>query len=261
MKIDGKTEIYGILGDPIKQVAGPRLMNAIYERNRDNKVLIPFHVNQDSLKSVINGLKKIQNFKGAIITMPHKIEVVKYLDEASDEVKMIGACNVIKRTSEGIIKGELLDGKGFIQGLKNNKHFVESKKVFLLGCGGAASAIAFALCKNKIHQLSIFNRTKSKAMKLIDKLTKAYPTIDISYSDHVSNDLDILINGTSVGMKEGDKPLLSLSNLDPNTLVVDIIISPEMTCTLKEAIQKGCKIHKGIAMLEGQLELMNEFMN
>ncbi|PTX58390.1 shikimate dehydrogenase [Kordia periserrulae] len=261
MKIDGKTKIYGILGDPIKQVATPELMNSIFKKNGENKVLIPFHVNQVSLELTIQGLKKIQNFKGAVITMPHKVEILKYLDETSDEVKMIGACNVIKRTPEGIIKGELLDGKGFIQGLKSNNHFVESKRVFLLGCGGAASAIAFALCENKIQKLSIFNRTKSKAMKLIDKLTKAYPNIDISYSDNVSNDLNILINGTSVGMKESDKPLLSLSNLNSNTLVADIIISPEMTCTLKQATQKGCQIHKGIAMLEGQIKLMNEFMN
>ena len=261
MKIDGKTEIYGILGDPIKQVATPELMNSIYRKNGLNKVLIPFHVNQNSLESTITGLKKIQNFKGAVITMPHKAEIVKYLDEASDEVKQIGACNIIKRTPDGIIKGSLLDGKGFIQGLKNHNHSIESKSVFLLGCGGAASAIAFALCENKIKSLTIYNRTKTKAIKLIDKLKSIYSDIEISFSNKIPKGVDILINGTSVGMKENDKPLLSLSDLDSKTLVTEIIISPEMTCTLKKGIEKGCQIHKGIAMLEGQIRLMNEFMD
>lgn len=261
MKIDGQTEIYGILGDPIKQVATPELMNAIYKEKGENKVLLPFHVNQNALASAINGLKKIQNFKGAVITMPHKTAIVKYLDETTEEVKRIGACNVIKRTPEGTIKGTLLDGKGFIQGLKTHHYTVEAKTIFLLGCGGTAAAIAFALCENNIKKLSIFNRTKSKAIQLIAKLKAHYPSIEIVFSDNISNETDILINATSVGMKENDRPLLSLANLDFRTLVADVIISPEMTCTLKDATQQGCKIHKGIAMLEGQIKLMNEFMN
>jgi shikimate dehydrogenase len=261
MKIDGSTKIYGIIGDPIKHVAVPKLMNALYEKNAENKILIPFHVKQYSLESIINGLKKIQNFKGAVITMPHKTEIVKYIDEAPNEVQRIGACNVIKRTTKGTIKGDLLDGNGFVQGLKSNNHSLKAKNIFLLGCGGAASAISYALCENKIKKLAIYNRTKSKAIKLIEKLKLAYPNIEIYYNDNISKDIDILINATPVGMKENDKPILSLSNINSKTLVAEIITSPEITCTLKAALEKGCKIHKGIAMLEGQIKLMNEFMD
>lgn len=260
MKIDGKTQIYGILGDPIQQVAVPELLNSMYSKQSINKVLVPFHVHQNTLETVILGLKNIQNFKGAIITMPHKTEIIQYLDEVSDEVQKTGACNVIKKTADGIIKGTLLDGKGFIQGLKSHNFTVESKNVFIQGCGGAATAIIFALCENGIQKLSIYNRTKSKVIVLIHKLKTLYPTIDISYSDTISGDIDILINATSVGMHENDQPLLSLYNLSSEALVADIITNPQMTCTLKKAKEKGCKIYKGIAMLEGQLELMNAFM-
>ncbi len=260
MIIDGKTEIYGILGDPIKHASAPSLLNAVFKKNKENKVLIPLHVNHHSLQSVMEGLKSTQNFKGAVITMPHKKAVLKYLDKASEQVKKIGACNVIKRASDGMIEGELLDGHGFIQGLRKHNHHIESKKVFLLGCGGAASAIAFTLCESSIQRLSIFNRTKTKADTLIEDLKAAYPDVEVLFSDDIPGDTDILINGTSVGMEETDKPLLSLSNLKSHSLVADIIIKPEMTCTLKEAIKKGCKIHKGIAMLEGQIELMHTFM-
>ncbi len=260
MKIDGKTKIYGILGDPIHQVAAPELLNSIYEKEGVNKVLVPFHVHANALETVITGLKNTQNFKGAIITMPHKTAIVKYLDEASEEVQKVGACNVIKRTADGKIIGTLLDGKGFIQGLKSHNHTVTSKNVFIQGCGGAAAAIIVALCDNGVQKISIFNRTKSKVVTLIHTLKKLYPTLDVAYSDHISKDIDIVINATSVGMHENDQPLLSLSNLPAEALVAEIITNPQMTCTLQLAKAQGCKIHKGIAMLEGQLELMNEFM-
>jgi len=118
----------------------------------------------------------------------------------------------------------------------------------LLGCGGAASAIAYALCENNIKNLTIYTRTKTKALDLIEKLKSTYTDIEISFSANISKEIDILINGTSVGMKENDKPLLSLSNLSSDSLVAEIIISTEMTCTLKKATEKGCKIHKGIAL-------------
>ena len=262
MNIDGKTEVYGIIGDPIRQVAAPKLMNSVYGGRKENKVLVPFHVNSQSLAATIHGLRCVQNFKGAVITMPHKTEIVKLLDEASDEVKMVGACNVIKRAPDGSIHGDLLDGKGFVQGLKNHHHTLKDKTVFLQGCGGAASAIAFSLCENEIQKLLIFNRTQSKALRLIDQLKKRYPIIDISFSGTIPSDTNLYINGTSVGMQARDRPLFPLDNLGiRDLLVADIITSPEMTCTLKEATQQGHQIQKGIAMLEGQIELMHQFMD
>ncbi|MCF6180624.1 hypothetical protein [Lutibacter sp.] len=261
MEINGKTKIYGILGDPIHHVSVPKLMNHLFAKKKENKVLIPIHVDKISLKSTIEGLKYIQNFNGLVITMPHKTEIVKYLDEASEEVKRVGACNVIKRTSEGLLKGTLLDGNGFIEGLRHHKHSIKSKNIFLLGAGGAASGIAYSLCENGIKKLTIYNRSKTKASTLIENLKVIYPNIEIGYKDQISMDTDILINATSVGMQENDKPILSLSNLASNTLVAEIITNPKITCTLKKAIEKGCKIHKGIAMLKGQIRLMNEFMD
>ncbi|WP_298507752.1 hypothetical protein [uncultured Kordia sp.] len=261
MKIDGKTAMYAILGDPIAHVAAPRLMNAIFQESNENKVLIPFHVHDNGLQSVVEGLKNIQNFKGAVITMPHKTEIIKYVDEVSTEALRIGACNVIKRTPDGLIKGTLLDGNGFIEGLKKYNYTLTEKHIFLLGAGGAAAAIAFALCENGIKKLTIYNRTDTKALLLIEKLKRFYPSIDISYSNHISNDIDVLINSTSVGMKISDKPVLSLTNLNPNTLVADIITHPEITCTLQKAKELGCTIHTGIEMLEGQIKLIKEFMD
>ena len=131
----------------------------------------------------------------------------------------------------------------------------------MIGAGGAASGIAFALCRHAIDQLLIFNRSPKKAEILIARLKTYYPLVEISYASQISNIQDLLINATSVGMHERDRPPLSLSKLDSSTLVAEVIIRPEMTCTLKEAIMRGCTIHQGIHMLKAQIRLMLDFMN
>ena len=258
--INGRTEIFGILADPVHQVSTPELINRFFEERNENKVLIPYHVNKESIKVVIEGLRRTKNFKGAVITMPHKTNIVNLLDYKTEEVIQVNACNVIKRTEDGKIKGNMLDGKGFLKGLKKSNFTIKDKSVFLIGAGGAASGIAFSLCKSGINHLSIFNRTKSKAELLIKKLKAVNPNIRIDFSDKVTDKIDLLINGTSIGMKETDKLPISLNGLNKNTLVAEVIIRPEITITLKEAQKKGCKIHTGIHMLESQLELMVEFM-
>ena len=259
--INGETEIYGILADPVHHVSAPELMNKLFIERGDNKVLVPLYVDKNSLESVLQGLKGMKNFKGAVITMPHKVNIVEFLDNKTEDVIQVNACNVIKRTERGEIIGAMFDGKGFVKGLEKSNFEVEGKSAFLIGAGGAASGIAYSLCENKIKKLTIFNRTKNRAKVLIENLKSVYPNINIVFSDKVTSEIDILINGTSAGMKETDSLPISLEELNNNILVAEVIIRPEITKTLKEALDKGCKIHKGIYMLEGQLELMLDFMN
>ena len=260
-EINGSTSFYAIIGDPVEQVSTPGLVNRIFADKNDNSVLLPLHVEADSLPALVHGLQQIKNFQGAVVTMPHKSSIVTLLDEVSTEVVQTRSCNVIRRTKEGKLCGHTLDGEGFVAGLRAEGHEVAGKSVFLIGAGGAASGIAFALCRHAIDQLLIFNRSPKKAEILIARLKTYYPLVEISYASQVSKNPDLLINATSVGMKEGDAPPLSLDNLEQVTLVAEVIIRPEMTCTLKEAIMRGCTVHQGIHMLTAQIRLMLDFMN
>lgn len=258
--VNGKTEVFGILAHPVAHVSAPELINHVFQKNGENKILVPYHVDEASLKAVVEGLKKTLNFKGAVITMPHKKSIVALLDHKTEAVLEVQACNVIKRTETGELIGDMLDGEGFVKGLEIAKCTVQDASVFLIGAGGAASGIAFSLCKHGVKQLYIYNRTKSKADALVNSLKASYPSVDIQFSEKITPNLDVLINATSVGMKETDPLPMSLEGLKENTLVAEVIIRPGMTITLKEALKKGCKIHKGIHMLESQIELMIQFM-
>lgn len=259
-EINGTTALYAILGDPVAQVSTPGLINRIFEGKNEKKVLLPLHVQANSLAEAVHGLRHIKNFRGAVITMPHKASIVPLLDDMSAEVTQTQSCNVIRRTQEGKLFGHMLDGEGFVAGLKAEGHAVAGKRALLMGAGGAASGIAFALCKYGVEQLLIYNRSPKKAEALIERLKAHYPQVAINFAGQVDKNIDLLINATSVGMKEDDTLLLSLDSLEPVTLVAEVIIRPEMTCTLKEADRLGCQTHPGIHMLTAQIRLMLKFM-
>lgn len=261
IQINGATEVMAIIADPVYQASTPGLANALLADKKLNQILVPLHIKTQGLSEVINSLRQVNNFVGAVVSMPHKTEIIKLLDELTPEAKQVGACNVIRRNIDGKLIGTMLDGEGFVKGLLNAGHLVQSKNVFLIGAGGAASGIAFAIAKHGADRLRIFNRTKDKSDNLIRKVKAVFPNLNIEYSDKISSDDQIIINGTSIGMKENDGLPISLFNVTESSIVADVVITPELTTFLKEAKNKNCIIHKGKPMLEGQISLMIDFIN
>lgn len=110
-KINGATEVMAIIADPVYQAGTPELANAVLTDKNLNQILVPFHVKSDGLSQVISSLRHIKNFVGAVISMPHKTEIIKLLDDLTPEAKQVGACNVIRRTTDGKLIGTMLVGK------------------------------------------------------------------------------------------------------------------------------------------------------
>ncbi|MFS2223142.1 hypothetical protein [Pantoea sp. B65] len=129
----------------------------------------------------------------------------------------------------------MLDGEGFIASLLSRGITVKNKRVWLAGAGGAASAIAWALAEQQVSELIIYNRTPEKSAELIRKLSHSFPATQIVAGDNIPRQVDIAINGTSVGMGEGLAMPFSLDALDPRTLICDIVIFPENTALLTQA--------------------------
>lgn len=261
IQINGATEVMAIIADPVYQASTPGLANALLADKKLNQVLVPLHVKTQGLSGVINSLRHVNNFVGAVVSMPHKTDIIKLLDELTPEAKEVGACNVIRRNKDGKLIGTMLDGEGFVKGLLNSGHLVKGKNIFLVGSGGAASGIAFAVARHGAGRLKIYNRTRDKANKLIANLNACFPNLNIEYSDKISADDQIIINGTSVGMKENYGLPISLSEVAESSVVADVVITPELTTFLNEAKKNNCIIHKGKPMLEGQISLMIDFIN
>ena len=260
IEIDGKTRLFAIVADPIEQVQTPQLLNALMREREFNGVLVPMHVSATDLAGWFESLRHIQNFGGFIATVPHKQTIAKLCDEVSEAAGLIGAVNVVRREPDGRMVGEILDGKGFVRGLHTNGIFPEGMRVLLLGAGGAANAIAFALAEEKVAFLGLYNRSVDKARDLIARLHQGHAGLKAEAVDNNSTGYDLIINATSLGMSASDPLPVDTSELVEGQVVAEIIMKPAMTALLSQAQSKGCKIHFGLPMLRSQVALMANFM-
>jgi shikimate dehydrogenase len=192
--------------------------------------------------------------------MPHKSAIVSLLDELTPEARLVGAVNVVRRTVEGRLVGTMLDGEGFVAGLASAGHDVAGKSCLLVGAGGAASAVAFALAAHGCAALTITNRTASRADALAARVRDAFPGVDVRAGDPEGRRYDLAVNGTSLGMKPDDALPMSASVIEATTLVAECVLAPEMTRLLEAARARGRAIHTGVPMLSAQMELMLHFM-
>jgi shikimate dehydrogenase len=260
MTISGRTGVLAILGDPLEQARAPALVNAALERRGIDAVLVPLRVPRGALASVIAGLRAIESFRGAVVTMPHKTAVTSLLDDVRPEARQVGACNVLRRDGADRLVGTMLDGEGFTAALRRAGHDVRGKRVFLAGAGGAASAIAFAMVKYGAAALAIHNRTADKAQALAARVGAAYAGVDVHTSGARPDGYDVVINATSLGMRPDDALPVDPEGLRPGMLAADVVIRSEPTPFLAAAAARGSAVQPGLPMLVEQIEQLLDFM-
>jgi len=255
MKISGKTKIVGIFGYPVTHSLSPLFQNAAFKALGLNFVYLPFLVKPEDLKIAVKSIKSL-NMVGVNVTIPHKKKVLAYLDELSPEARMMEAVNTIYYRDDKLI-GYNTDGKGFISSLTREGGFnPQRKRALVLGAGGAAWAVSFALIEAGVKKLSITNRTKRKAEVLLEYLKEFFRDkceimlvdFDKVNSSTVMNNIDLLINATSVGMHPEDPLLVNPELLTPHTFVYDVIYNRK-TKLLKAAEEKGLPCLGGLGML------------
>lgn len=253
--IDGNTLVFGVIGDPVGHSLSPQMHNANIKSLGLNYVYLPFHVRKNNIGNLIDGAKAL-NIQGLNVTIPHKIEVIKYLDSIDPLAEKIGAVNTVKFTYDNgrqIARGYNTDAVGAISALKE-KTALKDKNVLVLGAGGASRAISFGLCQEEIGSLTILNRTLKNGEKLADDIRKKteydVKTGLVTESDKYLKDIDIIVNTTSVGMypNTDDKPLIYAQQMNSDMSVFDIVYTPLETGILKEAEKVGADRISGIKM-------------
>lgn len=258
--ITGRTRLYGILADPIAHVKAPEVMHVLFAEHGIDGVLVPIHVTPDGLVGVLNGLRRIENFGGFIATVPHKSAMLTLCDRVSDRARLVGAVNCVRREADGTMIGDMLDGIGFVAGLKASGFDPGAKRVFLAGAGGAARAIAFALADAGIEALTIVNRTQDKADDLARRVSDSYPEIAMRGDRAAIDEADLIVNATVLGMKPEDSLPLDAGRLRPGQTAAEVIMEPATTAFLEKARAKGCRVHGGLAMLQSQIASMARHM-
>jgi shikimate dehydrogenase len=249
--INAKTKLIGLLGHPVEHSFSPIMHNAAFRDKNLNYVYLAFDVLSENLKYVIDGAKAM-GIVGFNVTIPHKIEIMKYLDEIDESAKLIGAVNTIKIENSKAI-GYNTDGLGARMALEEEIGEVKDKNIIIYGAGGAARAVAFELAKN--NNIIIANRTiekaKSLAEEIREKLNKTEEGVKYSGLDVNLDRIDVIINATPIGMYPNVdvEPIVKAEMMHKGMVVMDLIYNPLETVLLKEAKKAGAKAINGLGML------------
>ena len=258
--ISGTTMIFGCLAHPVSHVRAPTIFNQIFEEQNKDAVMVPVDILPERLAEGIAGLKAMPNFKGAAVTIPHKMPLAELCDTLGPVAMITGAVNAV-RIDKGRLMGDNFDGAGFVAGLHGQGHKLEGKKCLLIGAGGAARAIAYALCQEPIALLDVHNRTLSKAQDLVQAVSAHLPDAPLDASDAPDyTSYDVVINATALGLRADDAMPCDPDSLSPHALVCDIIMVPAQTPWLKAAEERGLACHYGRHMLDYQIALIGDFI-
>lgn len=258
-QINEKTGLYGVLGDPIAHSLSPIVHNSAFLKEGLNKVYFPLRVPKDLL---LNTLEQFQwlNFQGYSVTLPHKETVLGFTKNYEGPIKEIGAANTLFRNGEGNWCATNTDYDAALDSLKaamqgddppppaNSPHPIAGKKVMIMGAGGAARAIGWAISKAG-GVLMISNRTKQRGEELATHLGCQY----VGWENRAAHFTDILINCTSVGMHPNLNETPYLEHwLREGMLVFDTVYNPEQTLLIKLARERGCRTVTGVEMFVRQ---------
>ena len=252
--IDGKTNVYGIIGDPVEHSFSPIIHNTISKAIDGDFVYVPFHVREGYVEDAVKGAYSL-GVKGLNVTVPHKKAVIPYLCEIERRAEAIGAVNTLKYTDNGYI-GYNTDILGILYSFQNRGIYIKNKRVLIIGAGGSACAALVLAVSEGAESVVIANRTISNAHNLREHILKFYDAdISVCGTDEI-NDIeraDIVIQTTTLGFGKNiglspikDKSFFKNKNV---SAVFDTIYIPPKTEFLKDAESFGVTAINGFDML------------
>jgi shikimate dehydrogenase len=250
--VNGDTKVYGIIGYPVRHSKSPQFQTAAFFYSGLNCIYLPFEVKPENLSKAVDGIRAL-SIKGVNITVPHKEEIVKHLDEISEEVRYIGASNTVKNL-DGYLIGYNTDSYGFIEGLKEILPVIHDKRFLVIGAGGASRAVIYGLIKEGVQKIIVANRTVNRIYRIMEDfktlsrfIENIIEPVPLERIEEKLKNADVIVNTTSVGLRDDDPPLFDYSKIEKKHIVVDIIY--KKTRLLETAEKKGCIYQDGLPML------------
>ena len=258
-RITGHTELIGLMAYPIRHSSSPAMHNEAFAYLGLDYAYLAFEVDNSTLEDAVKGLRALK-LVGSNVSMPNKTVVGKYLDKLSPAAELCGAVNTITNEN-GVLTGHITDGIGYMQSLKDYDIDVIGKKMTIVGCGGAGTAIQIQAALDGVKEMSIFNVKDafwSKAEDTVRKINEQsnckatlYDLADLDALRREIADSYLLANATGMGMKplEGQTWLPDTSYLRPDLIVTDTVYAPAKTKFLEMAEEVGCKRMNGYGMM------------
>jgi shikimate dehydrogenase len=261
MRIDGNTEVIAHIGWPTYSFKAPLIYNPYFEQAGINAMVTPMGCKPEHFAEFLRNVFNLENVRGALITMPHKVSVVSLLDVVSPAVRVAGACNAVKRGADGKLHGDMFDGEGFVRGVQRKGFDVKAKRALVVGAGGVGSAIAASLAGAGVGEVALFDIDSASSQSLAERIRTNFPHVKVSMGSDDPKGFELVVNATPLGMKEGDPLPLDMNRLDANTFVGEVVMAQEITAFLAAAQARGCRIQVGTDMLYEQIPAYLEYFD
>jgi len=255
--LTGRTKVAGVWGHPVGHSRSPAMQNAALAALGLDWVYVPFDVAPGDAAAALSGLRAL-GMVGVNVTVPLKEAVLPLLDEVDEDARWIGSVNTVHNL-DGVLRGYSTDGAGFLRSLEAAGQPTRGRRVLLLGAGGSARAVAFALASRGCRCL-IANRTEARAVSLARAVNARHPEAATAIGWGASaGDPDLIVNTTTLGMhpNEDASPALPPDTFAAKPFVYDLVYAPARTRLLAAAAAAGCGTMNGVKMLvwQGALSL------
>ncbi|WP_367846717.1 shikimate dehydrogenase [Rhodoferax sp. WC2427] len=257
--ITGNTEIIAHIGFPTHAFKAPMIYNPYFDQAGIDAVVVPMGCKTEDYPAFLKAVFSLQNIRGALITMPHKVTTVGLLDEVSPTARIAGACNAVRRNEAGKLIGDMFDGEGFVRGVQRKGLQISGIRALVVGCGGVGSAIAASLAAAGVSALQLFDAHAPSMEGLATRLREHYPSLLVETGSNDPAGCDLVVNGTPMGMNDGDPLPMDVERIAPTTFVGEVVMKSEMTAFLRAVVARGCPVQVGTDMLFEQIPAYLEF--
>lgn len=254
-----KADTYLMIGSPITQVKSPAFFNQHFREHGIDAEMLPLDLSRNQLGPFFDAIRNTGAIQGCIVTVPYKHVSYQFMDIVSERARILQSINVV-RAAGGQLSGDIVDGLGFINALRNHPFEVKKKRIALVGAGAAGSAIALALSDAGASQITIKEKDENRYSIVQGIFKNAKSSCALSSNLEDLSGFDLAVNATPVGMKLEDELPFPLDGLAPDTLVAEIVTKPHLTPWLRAAMHVGCPVLYGEEMVYGQIALIGKHM-
>jgi len=259
VRISGTTSLLAHIGYPTHAFRSPLIYNPYFEHAGIDAVVMPMGCRAEHYPVFLRAVFTLANIQGALITMPHKVTTAGLVDELTQAAKVSGACNAVRRLPDGRLEGNMLDGDGFVNGLRRRNFKFDGARALVVGCGGVGSAISASLAAAGIGALSLYDIVPGASAGLRERLARYYPKLDIAVRSNDPAGYELVVNATPMGMNDDDPLSMDASRIAPGTFVGEVVMKQDMTPFLRAAKARGCRFQMGVDMLFEQIPIYLEY--
>ena len=257
--LSGKTTLIAHIGYPTESFKAPMIYNPWFEKRGIDAMVVPMGVKAEDYPVSLKQIFRFTNLRGALVTMPHKVATISLADETSITARIAGAANALLKREDGTLLADQFDGVGYARGVARKGFKIEGSKILILGTGGVGSPIAASLAAGGAASISLHDRTSEKSAGLAARLKQYYPEMEVRIASNDPAGYDMVVNATSLGMKDDDPLPFDPDRLSPDSFVGEVVMKREITPVLEAAIARGCRYQIGTDMLFEMIPAYLEF--